>query len=203
MKKIILSFVVALVAFIYVAFGVGIKDSTQNAQRQEAVMESTEVAGATGVEEKKEPGIPRKISIPRFNVEAEIESVGLDDQRRMDIPESPANTAWYNLGPRPGMNGSAVIAGHKDNEDGTVAVFWDIKNLSRGDKIIVTDSKGEEYTFMVTDKAEYPDSAFPLQKVFNAPLEKSLLNLITCEGEWSTNSRNYSHRVVIYSELDS
>jgi len=30
----------------------------------------------------------------------------------MDLPKERANVAWFNLGPRPGENDSAVIAGH-------------------------------------------------------------------------------------------
>ena len=152
-------------------------------------------------DEAPTPEIPQSIAIPKIGVSTVVESVGQDAQKRMDIPTDSDNVAWYNLGARPGAMGSAVIAGHRDEADGSPSVFWDLKKLAVGDKIIVTDSSGKEFTFLVTDKAEYPDASFPLQKVFATTGDRPILNLITCDGAWSKTARNYSHRYVVYAEL--
>jgi sortase A len=148
------------------------------------------------------PEIPQTIAIPKIGVSTVVESVGQDVQKRMDIPTDSDNVAWYNLGARPGAMGSAVIAGHRDEADGSPSVFWDLKKLVAGDKIIITDSSGKEFSFSVTDKAEYPDASFPLQKVFATIGDRPILNLITCDGAWNKTARNYSHRYVVYAELD-
>ncbi len=145
------------------------------------------------------PGLPKKVRIPSINVDAEIESVANDSQGRMDTPSNDENTAWYNPGFRPGMNGNAVLAGHYDKKDGTAAVFWDLAKLKVGDEIIVTDDKGKDWTFEVTDSEKYPNKEFPIEKVFgnaSAPM----LNLITCDGDWNKEN-GYSDRHVIYSKL--
>lgn len=60
---------------------------------------------------------------------------------------------------------------------------------------------GSTMTFVVKKKAVYPAESFPLVQVFG-PSEKPMLNLITCEGTYSREKRNYSHRTVIFSELE-
>lgn len=147
-----------------------------------------------------EPGIPQSISIPAIQVDATVESVGMDSQGRMDIPRNSDNTAWYSPGFRPGQKGNAVIDGHLDKVTGAPAVFWNISKLSTGDKIIITDDKGQQFTFQVTDTEKYPYNEFPLQQVFG-PSDKAMLNLITCQGNWNSAAKNYSHRFVVYSEL--
>src|SRR6266849_8717779 len=62
--------------------------------------------------------LPKTISIPQINVSANIESVGMDKQGRMDIPQKADNVAWYNLGYKPGEKGNAVIDGHLDKQTG-------------------------------------------------------------------------------------
>ncbi len=66
---------------------------------------------------------PVKIKVPKIDIEADIESVALDDHGRMDVPQNVLNVAWYNLGVKPGQKGNAVFAGHYDKPDGSPAVF--------------------------------------------------------------------------------
>ena len=143
---------------------------------------------------------PQTFSIPKIHVTATVESVGMDQEGRMDVPSNADNVAWYNLGFRPGAKGSAVFAGHYDKESGDPAVFWDIKQLAKGDEVVVADASGKTYTYAVVRTAQYPYNEFPLQEVFGQS-EKAMLNLITCQGNWDDNKQNYSHRMVVYTEL--
>jgi len=148
------------------------------------------------------PGVPISISIPKIGVRAHIESVAMDSLGRMDVPQNPDDTAWYSPGFRPGMKGNAVIDGHLDKVTGAPAVFWNLKELSTGDSIAVTESNGAKYTFTVDRVVKYPYNQFPLQEVFgNSDIPK--LNLITCNGVWDKNSKNYSDRLVVYSKIVS
>src|SRR5689334_11364195 len=79
-----------------------------------------------------EIGSPKKLIIPGINVNANVEYVGLDSRRYMDVPKKAENVGWYDLGPRPGEIGSSVFAGHLDDESGAPAVFWNLKKLSPG-----------------------------------------------------------------------
>jgi sortase A len=146
------------------------------------------------------PGIPEEISIPKINVNAVVESVGMDSQGRMDVPKNAIDTAWYSPGFKPGIKGSAVIDGHYDRVTGAPAVFWNLKLLSTGDMITVTDNNGKKYMFSVIQVAKYPDDNFPLKEVF-AEANVPMLNLITCNGVWDKVAKNYSNRLVVYSRL--
>ena len=161
---------------------------------------SSDVRGLTSVSDALEPV---SFSIPSLGVDSvEVESVGLDKENKMDIPKDENNVAWYNLGVRPGEVGNAVIAGHYDKKSGDPSVFYDINKLKSGDELVVTDAKGKKLTFAVTDVKTYELNKFPLEEVFGKN-SKPRLNLITCEGNYDTSSKLYSHRLVVYSELKS
>lgn len=142
---------------------------------------------------------PRVLVIPKINVMAAVEEVGLDDEGKMDVPQDVFGVGWYNLGFKPGERGNAVIAGHLDSTTGP-AVFYDLDLLETGDKLIVTNSAGRDLTFVVTGKASFAFDQFPLEEVFGAN-DKNRLNLITCGGIFDRSTKNYSQRLVVYSEL--
>lgn len=145
-------------------------------------------------------GVPQTISIPKIGVEAKVEKVGLDSQKRMDVPKNVNNVGWYELGFRPGERGSAVLDGHLDTVTGAPAVFYYLTSLAPGDQIIVTDDQGKTYTYQVEKQVAYPYNQVPLEEVF-ASSDKPRLNLITCNGIWDVGNSNYSQRVVVYSVL--
>ena len=146
-------------------------------------------------------GIPKTINIPKLGINASVESVGLDSAGRMDVPKKWANVAWYNLGYKVGYSGgAAVMSGHLDTSSGAPAVFYNIEKLNPGDEIIVTDTTGAKYKYRVVEKQVYPWDALPLQRIFGSAGTDGL-NLITCDGAWDRNARNYSQRMVIYSVL--
>jgi sortase (surface protein transpeptidase) len=144
--------------------------------------------------------IPITLQIPKINVKADVESVAMDKEGKMDIPKKDENVAWYNLGGRVGKMGNAVFAGHLDTKTGSPAVFWDISKLTVGDEISVLDDQGKKYIYKVVNKKTYPDARFPLQEVFGDTTKKRL-NLITCQGTYDKSAHNYSDRLVVYSEL--
>ena len=143
--------------------------------------------------------IPTTIIIPSLNVDAKVESVGMDNRGAMDTPKDSNNAAWYNLGSKPGDNGSAVIAAHLDKEDGSPAVFWDIKKLNEGDRVEVIDDKSIKHSFKVEKVIDYNFDEVPLKEIFAASDGIRRLNLITCGGQWDKSSKNYSKRTVAYT----
>jgi LPXTG-site transpeptidase (sortase) family protein len=145
-------------------------------------------------------GIPIRLTIPTINVDAPIESVGLTSESAMGVPQIPANTAWFNLGPRPGEIGSAVIAGHYGTwRNGEGSVFDAINTLVQGDSISVEDEMGMTKTFVVREIRSYDPTANAID-VFNSYDGRAHLNLITCEGIWSDSSQQYSQRLVVFAD---
>lgn len=148
----------------------------------------------------KSPGIPVWFSIPKIGVQASVEYAGLDADGAMEVPKSWWTVGWYKLGYKVGDLGSAVISGHYDTNTGAPAVFYKLSRLGVGDLITVKVDNGGVYTYRVINKQSYPFDQLPLQQIF-ASSGKAQLNLITCGGEWNRINKNYSQRVVIYSEL--
>jgi sortase (surface protein transpeptidase) len=124
----------------------------------------------------------------------------MDAAGRMDVPKKDTDVAWYNLGYRPGEKGGAVIDGHLDKASGAPAVFWDLKKLSPGDELSVTDANGHQLTFAVVRTVSYAWNQLPIKEVFGAS-SVPMLNLITCQGTWDTTKKNYSNRMVVYAQL--
>jgi LPXTG-site transpeptidase (sortase) family protein len=145
--------------------------------------------------------VPSTIEIPAIDVTTSIEAVGLKENGEMAVTESFETTAWYQGGYKPGEPGNAVIGGHVDSRNGP-AVFYKLNKLSNGDEIIVKNKDGEKRTFVVIDKKEYPWDDAPLKSIFGYSSASSL-NLITCTGDFDRSARNYSKRLVVYTELKS
>lgn len=147
-------------------------------------------------------GLPVRLKIPVINVDSVIEDVGLTPQGAVGVPKDPTNTAWFNLGPRPGENGSAVIAGHYGRwEDGERSVFDDLNKLIEGDILYVEDEKGATTAFVVRKSRSYNQTA-DASDLFGPNDGKAHLNLITCEGTWDEVSKSYSKRLVVFADKE-
>ena len=151
------------------------------------------------MEAEVQPGKPVTLIIPKLGITTQVELAGLDSTGAMEVPKLPEDVAWYKLGARPGMPGNAVIAGHLDWTAGP-AVFWHLNELSSGDTVTVVDDKQVSWEFKVTKVASYAYIQFPLQHVFGDGSEANL-NLITCAGQFNHSTKNYSNRMVVYTQL--
>ncbi|MFZ3019998.1 MAG: class F sortase [Minisyncoccia bacterium] len=146
-------------------------------------------------------GIPIEIKIPAIGVSATIESVGIKLNGELDVPVNIKNAAWFNMGPRPGDVGSAVIDGHFGWKDGKEAVFDNLYKLNVGDKIIILDARKVAITFIVRELRRYGEKEDSLG-VFISDDGKMHLNLITCNGIWNKVSKSYSNRLVVFADKE-
>jgi hypothetical protein len=144
-------------------------------------------------------GLPLRLSINTgsVQVDAPVEYVGLTPERAMETPDGWWNVGWYELGPRPGEVGNAVLAGHLDSTTGP-AVFWDLAKLQIGDKVSVTDEFGDTIRFVVRRMEVYGATDAPLNLIFG-PTEGAHLNLITCQGTFQ-GSAGYDSRLVVFTD---
>lgn len=148
------------------------------------------------------PALPVQLIIPAIGVDAAVQYVGLDPSGsgEMDVPSNFTDVGWYQHGVRPGMSGSAVIAGHYNGKAIPEAVFYDLERLDVGDEVIVLDADGAEEVFRVVNIATFDYDA-PTTDVFMGAGEKKRLNLITCGGEWLAEKNVYDERTVVFTEL--
>lgn len=146
-------------------------------------------------------GLPVRLKIPVINVNAAIEYVGLTPQGAVDVPKKSSNVAWFDLGARPGNNGSAIITGHINWYTDASGVFANLHKLKPGDKITVQDNQGLLVSFVVRESRVY-DAAADVIEVFNSNDGKAHLNLITCDGLWNKLSQQYSQRLVVFADKE-
>jgi len=144
-------------------------------------------------------GLPTHIKIPSINVNAEIYYVGLDSNGAMDIKEDPTKVGWYEFGPRPGQNGSAVIAGHYGWLGDKGSVFNDLHTLKSGNEVIIIDNNEIQITFIVRE-IKILDPNADASKIFNSNDNKAHLNLVTCNGTWENSKQTYSNRLIVFTD---
>ncbi len=142
---------------------------------------------------------PARIQIPAIGVDTAIDHVGLKANGEMDVTEDFTTTFWYDKGYKPGEPGNAVIGGHIDSKKGP-AIFYDLKKLNPGDEINVWDKEGQKRTFEVIQTKTYPYDKAPLKEIFGFSYNSNL-NLITCTGKFNHDAHNFSHRLVVYTQL--
>ncbi len=142
---------------------------------------------------------PVGLEIASINVNAPIVGKGLTPSGDMDIDDTPETVAWYNLGPKPGEKGSAVLAGHYGWKNNVPSVFNDLHTLKPGDTLSVTGQDGKKMSFAVVRSAVYkPDEN--AKDVFRSNDGKAHLNLITCQGSWNSSQKTYSERLVVFTD---
>ncbi len=149
-----------------------------------------------------QPANPSRLIISSIGVDTAVETVGMLEDGNMATPSfSPWDDAgWYAAGPRPGEVGSAVIDGHLDRPGGSPAVFWNLRDMHVGDRVMITDTVGGTKRFRVTRIALYHPQQAPLQKIFGDK-SGSYLNLITCAGDWIVSQHQTALRLVVYTTL--
>lgn len=146
-------------------------------------------------------GTPINIKIPKIQVDAFIEKLGLTPLGELEAPLGPSNAGWWKDGPIPGAIGSAVIDGHSGWKNDTPAVFDNLSKLEKGDKIYITNSTGITTTFIVTKVAIYGKNDKALE-VFISNDNKSHLNLITCTGVWNNVAKGRESRLVVFADKE-
>ncbi len=142
---------------------------------------------------------PNRLQIPKIGIDARVQPVGKLANGNM-ATTIPTDVAWYKYGARPGEPGNAVLAGHRDTRFTNNGVFHNLDMLTIGDDIYVIDGYGKEFHFRVIGKKAYDANSDDPKEVFGTT-SGARLNLITCAGDWNPRTRNYSDRLVVFTEL--
>jgi LPXTG-site transpeptidase (sortase) family protein len=141
---------------------------------------------------------PVRLYIPLIDLHATVEPVGVSDNGQMGTPLNTGRVGYLSNGVLPGAIGNAVMDGHVDNYKGP-AVFFRLRELKKGDTVIIKNEKGNEITFVVDSVEIYKTSEAPINKIFG-PADEPRLNLITCTGKYSRKKREHEARLVIFTK---
>jgi hypothetical protein len=140
---------------------------------------------------------PIRIEIASIGVSARIVPLGLAPDRSMETPARFTDAGWYDLGPRPGEAGPAVIAGHVDSKTGP-AVFYRLGDLRRGAIVRVVRADGSAVRFRVEGLERWPKASFPTRRVFGQT-RASTLRIVTCSGAFDRSTGHYLDNTVVYA----
>ena len=144
---------------------------------------------------------PMTIKIPAIGVNAPVTCLDLNKDGTVQVPPlSDHNLAgWYDRSVMPGAKGTSVILGHVDDYAGA-SVFYNIKNLRKGDEIDVTRADGSTAVFSVDGVQKAEKTNFPTSDVYgNVPYPA--LRLVTCGGPFDAKSGSYLDSIVVYAHL--
>ncbi len=145
------------------------------------------------------PQDPKKIKIPKINVDAFIQQVGVDQNNEVAVPNNLFVAGWFNDTVRPGEKGLSLIAGHVTGRrnDG---IFKDLEKLSEGDIYTIEFGDGSTKNFKVIGKKSAPVNESVSIMFSQNPKVSNQLNLVTCSGTYDDKARTYSERLTISSE---
>ncbi|MBJ7452589.1 MAG: class F sortase, partial [Blastococcus sp.] len=142
---------------------------------------------------------PARISAPSLGVDAPIDPVGIDPDGQMELPDDVSRVGWYRFGPEPGADGSAVLAGHVDDEEQGPGALFRLQDAAVGDELTVTDAAGTATRWRVVSRELITKQVLPVDRIFardGAPR----LTLITCGGPFLPEFRSYRDNVVVVAE---
>ena len=138
---------------------------------------------------------PTRLRIDAIGVDAPVVALGVAGNGEMDVPTDAGTVAWYEHGPSPGQEGSAVLAAHVDY-NGRRGVFFDLSDLRKGATLAVMFDGAPSRTFTVVEGGSIAKEALPVDQLFRRDGRPGL-TLITCGGEFDAATRSYRHNVVV------
>lgn len=142
---------------------------------------------------------PTTVRIPSLKVSSTVGELGLQEDKRMEVPQDGTSTGWYTGSPTPGELGPSVLAAHV-TWDKKPAVFFDLGAMKKGQKIEVDRKDGTTAIFSVQDVGQYPKAKFPTDDVYGT-VDHSALRLITCGGFFDGETGHHVDNVVVYAKL--
>lgn len=144
---------------------------------------------------------PSKISIKERNITAKVIEVGVAKDGSLDTPKSWSEAGWYEKGAKPGEKGNVIINAHFDDNYGRPAAFYQLKNATVGDTVLLEDSLGRLYAYQIVDSFLVDINDPDRLKVLEESKDKAEMTLITCGGVWLPGVSTYDKRLVVKAEL--
>jgi len=141
---------------------------------------------------------PQFLIVPKISAATAVESVGETDEGKMETPDNWRNSGWYEPGVKPGENGHAVFAAHRD-WDGNAGPFYELPELSAGDNVFVAGTDAI-HIYTVTESNSFSRTADPASAIFEGD-DKPKITLIGCEGDFVDSAGTYDQRRVVQAEL--
>jgi LPXTG-site transpeptidase (sortase) family protein len=143
---------------------------------------------------------PVRLYSDRNLIDLALIEVGVEENGTMEAPKDWNLGGWFYRSSKPGQRGNIIVNGHYDDEFGRPAAFYQLKNLTIGDRVFLVDEFGRNYPYQITE-IFYIDIDDPNRLTILEDVDdNSELTLITCGGVWIEN-RGYNQRLVVKATL--
>jgi sortase (surface protein transpeptidase) len=144
-----------------------------------------------------------RLKVPRFNVDAPIEELAINERNELDTPKDEnRSVGWYYIYDKPGHGGNAVFSAHVYYRN-VPAPFVNLAKSTAGDKVSITMENGLEYNYEVIANNRYHRDRMDMGAII-WPKEKAAtdewITLITCGGELDSTGQEYISRDVVVAK---
>jgi sortase (surface protein transpeptidase) len=144
-----------------------------------------------------------RLKIPRFNVDAPIEELAINDRNELDTPKDENRAVgWYYIYDKPGWGGNAIFSAHVYYHS-IPAPFVNLAKSAEGDEVVVVMEDGTRYRYTVISNKRYHRDNMPMGDII-WPKEKAdydeWITLITCGGELDSTGQEYVSRDVVVAK---
>ena len=144
-----------------------------------------------------------RLKLPRFNIDAPIEELAINDRNELDTPKDEnRSVGWYYIYDKPGWLGNAMFSAHVYYHS-IPAPFVNLAKSANGDQVIVVMEDGTEYTYEVISNKRYHRDQMDMGAIISANEKADYdewVTLITCGGELDSTGQEYVSRDVIVAK---
>ena len=145
------------------------------------------------------PDLARLVIIPKLNVKARAEQVGVKTDNTMMAPNNIYDAGWYTGSAKPGQAGAVVVDGHVHGPT-KPGVFADLYQLQAGDRIQIERGDHKLINYKVVKTKVYAANNVDMAAVLSSIQSNANgLNLITCTGSINYNDDTYNQRLVVFA----
>ncbi len=179
--------------------------SNDNEVVSEVVTQSTEspeerLPDDVGFNWKGRSTDPKRIQIPAIGVDAFMQSVGVDQNSQIAVPNNIHVAGWFVDSVRPGDQGLSIIDGHINGRYTDEGIFKRLNELKVDDTVRVVFGDDSVREFRVYSAASHSLTDAPSVLYSQVPEIKNQLNLITCIGSYDVANRTYDSRHIVILE---
>jgi len=149
------------------------------------------------------PTHPRQLTISKLGVDANILPMGTTEGV-LNAPASAWDVGWYNQSGLPGLDVSALlIDGHVNDALNSPGIFYKLSSLISGDRIEVERGDGQKFTYSVVNVEQKSLRDVDMTAMLKSAIPgKQGLNLITCGGTYSYETKTYDDRVLVFAVMN-
>ncbi|WP_375383959.1 class F sortase [uncultured Microbacterium sp.] len=140
---------------------------------------------------------PTRVSIAAIGIDVPIVPVGVEPDGLMELDPDPAIAGWYRYGPDPSTGqGNTVIAAHIDSPDYPIGPFASLRDVPAASEVVLETASGGQLRYAVESITYYPKAELPTATLFERSGPPALV-LITCGGDFDSDTGHYSDNVVM------